>query len=129
MLLDSEQRDALSNQFRMYGLLSMWEAINNEFDRLRFTDKLNDKEKIEEYQWITTQINRYISKHQAEIESAQTAQDTLEVLTSLIAKAQDCNKDRRSLIYQSLRDMWLINTYNLVAQFDDTEEEENGWTD
>lgn len=107
----------------------MWESIQAEYTRLGFTDQLSDKEKIEEYQWIATQVNRYISKHQNEIESGKTVEDTLERIEALISKSQDCNKDRKSLIYQSLRDSWLIEIYNLVNQFEIPEEEENGWTD
>lgn len=130
MVLTDELKSQLANCFRMYDLVSMWTTIRTEYETMGFTDQLSDKEKIEEYQWINTQLNRYISKHQSEMSKGNTLEEILDSIKSVIAKSTECTKDRKSLVYQNLRDDWLANTQHYVWQLlQDVEEEADGWTD
>lgn len=130
MVLTDNQQKQIDNCFRMYDLVSMWTTIGNEYANMGFTDRLADKERIEEYQWINTQLNRYISKHQGEMTKGSTLEDILENIKATIAKTTECTKDRKSLVYQNLRDEWLAETQHFVwSLLQEVEEEENGWND
>lgn len=138
-LLDDYQ-DALTNCFVVPGLLTLWLHIHNGYEYLHLKQPDTNEEKIEEFDWICQNYHKYVFSKQAEImKLKEEPNKLLHKLDDLIGSAPDkvtyldaagnkSTKDKgkpstKHLVYQLLRDQWLMEIHQLVEQADNVLEE------
>lgn len=109
-----EQIELLEQLFYMPNLVGWWYQIQNKYRQFGFNDVLSDAEMIEEYDYIAHNLNKYISSHKHQIMDSGDLEQIYNELESLHAKADDGGKERKKLVYASLRDDWLINAMGNV---------------
>ena len=123
--LTDGQREFLMGFFRMIDFRSMWDVIYNEYQTKHLGDSMEDEERIPEFQYITQQLRKYISNHQDQIlDHGADFDGMLQEIESLLGNAAEYAKERKELVYNFLRDQWLIELHDGIMWLIDNEEEE-----
>ena len=127
MILYDKTIKEIESMFLMPTLYKMWPDIQTRYMQMGFKDNLSDSEMIAEYTYILEQYRKYISSHQKEILSHRDdLEKMLEVVEVLIEKAPEKDMERKILVYNTLRDDWLIDLYNVIVMgIADREEDED----
>jgi len=127
MILYDKTIKEIESMFLMPTLYKMWPDIQTRYMQMGFKDNLSDSEMIAEYTYILEQYRKYISSHQKEILSNRDdLEKMLEVVEVLIEKAPEKDMERKILVYNTLRDDWLIDLYNVIVMgIADREEDED----
>jgi len=105
-----------------------WMEMLQEYDALGFHDRISDEEMISEFKYIAQQLRKYKFSKQDQIVSHDTLGEMAAEVEKLIGKAPEYGDSRKEIVYNFLRDHWLINMYNVMmraAQMDDEEEEDD----
>lgn len=105
-----------------------WMEVNQEYDALGFRDDIDDATRISEYKYIAQQLRKYKFSKQDAIMSHDDVEGMAAEVAALIAKAREYGDSRKEVVYNFMRDHWLINLYNTLARLltvDDDEEEES----
>lgn len=111
--LTNDQRDALMGFFKMRDFRTMWDIIYNEYQTKHLGDGLDDETMIAEFQYITQQLRKYISNHQDQIlDHGADFDGMLKELENMIESAGEYAKERRELVYNFLRDQWIIEVHD-----------------
>lgn len=127
-------RDWIDEETRHIDVVASWESLCDTYDALRFTDQLSDAERLEEFKWIVQQMNSFLSKIRTKLLSCKD----IEAMTEMLAKSiNPIGKvelaERKSLVYQKLRQRWMMTKITelslMQAQQEETEEEQDGWGD
>ena len=133
-----ELQDLLEEPFKVPDLAQLWPEILRCHRDMGFSIPLTDKAKggvitdndmIAEFQWIYSQYRKYIGTKKAPWLSMQTN------LPKLIANIQDAIEkdsktptDRTELVYQAIRNEWLLKTWNhyawLIEQLQEEDDDE-----
>ena len=129
MQATDDQVHRLEQMCYMPSLIGWWDTIRAKYAQFGFCDVMTDEQTIEEFDYIAKQLNRYISTHQREILENRDLDTMREVVTALHAKAEDAGKERKKLVYTSLRDDWLVGLILGIEGMmqEPGEEEENDW--
>jgi len=124
-----EELETVTRMFLMPDILGYWHDIKCRYESMGFTDRLSDKDRIEEYDYITRQMNKYISSHQKAVLADDDLVRMLAEASDMHAHAPFEGRERRQLVYFSMRDDWLRMLMGLIGQMmDDHEmEEDDGW--
>lgn len=117
-MLDEKFEQIFDQTFQTPDLATMWPELSGWYKGLGFTDPISDADRIEEFSWIMTQIRKYIGKkHDVLYEAKNKGPMYLEAeIEDSIAKAKETAEDRKHLVYNMIRDEWLINLLNLVRE-------------
>lgn len=130
--------DLVEEPFKVPDLAIMWNDIMECHRNMGFQMPLTDKEKgnvltdnevIKEFQWIYGQYRKYIGTRRGQLLPMRgDLHKMLANIKDLIEKDSETPEDRTKLVYQTMRNQWLINTWNQVAWIIEQmqEEEENG---
>jgi len=105
-----------------------WMEMKQEYDTLGFHDEISDDEMIGEFKYIAQQLRKYKFSKQDQILSHDSLEEMAAEVEALIGKAPEYGDSRKEIVYNFLRDRWLINMYNVMmraAQMDDEEEEDD----
>ena len=130
----TSMRDWVDEETRHIDVVASWESLCDTYDALRFTDQLSDAERLEEFKWIVQQMNSFLSKIRTKLLSCKD----IEAMTEMLAKSiNPIGKvelaERKSLVYQKLRQRWMMTKISelslMQAQQEETEEEQDGWGD
>lgn len=110
--------------FEPEDLVGMWPAIKSAYETFGFTDKISDRDKIDEYKYINTQLRKYIGSNEAKLKKnvgnwIAVSKDVQDI----VAKIEDKNDDRKSIVYSYLRNSWLTQVYVLVETIVEVMEE------
>ena len=114
-ILSDEERQYVEGSFALTDFRSMFDIINNVYESLKFRDNITDSERISEYKYITQQLRKYISGRYDTI--AACGSDLNMMLSTVerwLSDAPEYGDDRKNLVYNFLRDQWLIETYNNI---------------
>ena len=124
-MIQAEVKEWLAeNLFQVKSFEEIWFDIKQLYEAMGFSDKLTDKERIEEYTYISQQLRKYVSSKQDVVLSKDTYGDMVLVLEDLIAKAPEYSSIRKELVYGFLRDHWLLEVYGALSRFMENDEEE-----
>ena len=93
-----------------------WMDIKQEYEVLGFSDKLADQERIDEYKYIAQQLRKYKFSKQDQIVNHDTVEDMMKEIEGLIGGAAEYGDARKVIVYNFMRDHWLVNMYNTMAQ-------------
>lgn len=120
-----EYRKFVEEPFNVPDLAMLWPDILNIHKEMGFAIPLTDKEKgtplsdnemISEFQWIYGQYRKYIGTKRAQLLSMSNDLERMLLnIEQLIEKDSDTPTDRPTLVYQSFRNQWLVNTWNHIA--------------
>ena len=123
--------------FNVPDLADVWSKILELHREMGFqiplTDKdkgtiLSDNEMIAEFQWIYGQYKKYIGTKRTGLLSCKYNLDEMLLnIKDLMEKSSETPVDRPTIIYQSMRNQWLIDTWNHIAWLKEqiTESEES----
>ena len=104
----------IENIFLMPNLIGWWYPIQNKYRQFGFNDVLSDAEMIEEYDYIAHNLNKYISSHKNQVMGSGDFEQMYDELEALHAKADEGGKERKKLVYASLRDDWLVSAMGTI---------------
>ncbi len=116
--------ESLELLFRARDFEGMWGEINSMYQYLGFSDKLSDEERIAEYQWINKQLRKYMFSKEDAILGKESNALRLQVVENLIGSGKEYGNDRKTLVYNFMRDHWLYEVYNVLSVLAASEEEE-----
>lgn len=105
-------------------LVASWQTLCDTYDVLRFSDELTDVQRLEEYKWIIHQMNKFLStvrKKLIIIEDHDAAMDFLK--NTVIPKGDTNITERKALVYQSLRQQWILTMINKIQEMQITEQQ------
>lgn len=108
--------EEIESKFELPSFINLWYPIQTRYKVMGFNDHMDDTEMIEEYKYVKEQYCKYISSHQKGIlDKRQDLDKMLKYVESLISKADDVSTDRKTLVYYTMRDDWLIDLYNTIV--------------
>lgn len=125
-VLNDYQREVLMGFFQMRDFRSMWDVIYNEYELKHLgPDSMEAEELIAEFQYITQQLRKYISNHQDQIlDHGADFEAMLKEIETLLSGAAEYAKERKELVYNFLRDQWLIELHDGVIWLMENNDEE-----
>lgn len=116
----SSLHDWIDLETRHIDVVASWENLCSTYDALRFTDPLSDVNRLEEYKWITQNMNRFLTKMRNKLLTCINREAMIEVLhQSLNPTGKVELGTRQALAYQKLRQQWIMSTItklNLMEQ-------------
>ena len=105
-------------------IVASWENMCLTYDALRFSDHLSDGERLEEFKWITHNMNAFLTKTRNKLLTCQDREAMVEVLRrSLYPSGKIELGDRKSLAYQKLRQQWIMSSLMKLDMMDERTEE------
>lgn len=124
--MGTEEFDELIEEpFKVPDLAIVWTIILNTYRDMGFTVPLTDKDKgtpmsdnemIKEFQWIYGQYRKYIGTRKSILLPMKGNLDKMLVnIKSYLDKDSESPVDRPTIIYQAIRNKWLMDTLNHVA--------------
>ena len=125
-VLSDYQREILMGFFHMRDFRTMWDIIWNEYQSKHLGEFMEDEELIAEFQYITQQLRKYISKNQDQIlDHGADLEAMLKEIENMLGNASEYAKERKELVYNFLRDQWLIELHEgIVWLIENGDEEE-----
>ena len=124
--LTDYQREVLDSFFMMKDFRSMWDIIYNEYETKHLDTWMYDDEMLKEFQYINQQLRKYISSHQDQImDHGSDFEAMLKEIEELLGTASEYADSRKELIYNFLRDQWLVELHDgIVWLMENADEEE-----
>ena len=86
------------------------------YDILGFRDVITDAVRIDEYKYIAQQLRKYKFSKQDQVLSCDTVEEMFNVVENLIGNAAEYGDSRKEIVYNFLRDHWLLGVYNTLGQ-------------
>lgn len=130
-----ELNEHIEEPFKVPDLAELWPEILACHRNMGFSIPLTDKEKgglltdnemVSEFQWIYGQYKKYIGTKKIPWLSMRDDLDRLLAnIKDTIAKDSETPEDRTKLIYQTMRNEWLLKTWNHYAWLKEQLEEED----
>lgn len=102
-----------------------WMEMKQEYETLGFHDEITDEEMISEFKYIAQQLRKYKFSKQDQIISHDTLDDMAAEVEMLIGKAPEYGDNRKEIVYNFMRDHWLINMYNTMMRASQMMEEDD----
>jgi len=93
-----------------------WADMKHEYETLGFRDNISDEIMIAEFKYIAQQLRKYKFSKQDQIVNKESVEDMMHEVESLIGKASEYGNTRAEIVYNFLRDHWLIDMYNALAR-------------
>ena len=105
-------------RFTIPSFVEFWPTAMSIREAYKFSAKLNDADLLAENKKIYVDYKKYIFAHQDAIMAREELpEEALAFVASLIEKAPSTPASRAAVIYQALRDSWLIDLYNEIAMY------------
>ncbi len=105
---------------------STWMEMKQEYENLGFNDKISDDEMISEFKYIAQQLRKYKFSKQDQIVNHDSLEEMAKEIEALIGRAPEYGDSRKEIVYNFMRDHWLVNMYNTMIraiQFEEDEDE------
>lgn len=118
--------ETIEEAFIIPNILGWWSTIAGAYTSLGFCDQISDKERIEEYDYIAQQLNKFISSKHKQIMNTTDVNQILKNAKFVFDHAPFEVRDRKFLVYLALRDEWLNGLISLIESVIE-EEEEDEW--
>ena len=113
--LTDQQRAYIEGAFQMRSFRDMWSIIDQTYEQLKLGGELSDEERIAEYRYINEQLRKYIgSKHDQVVDHGADLDGMTAEVVELVSKGSEYDGERKTLVYNFLRDQWLIELYNAI---------------
>lgn len=125
MRASEQELEYLARFFLMPDILGYWDNIKQRYSAMGFNDDLSDRERIDEYDYITQQMNKFISRHQDQILADADLERMLAEVSDIHSKATLNGRERKMLVYFSMRDEWLRTLTQVIGTFLEANETED----
>lgn len=102
-----------------------WMEMKQEYETLGFRDEISDDMMISEFKYIAQQLRKYKFSKQDQIVMHDTIEDMAKEVGNLIGKAPEYGDSRKEIVYNFMRDHWLINMYNTMMRASQMMEEDD----
>lgn len=103
--------DWVDEETRHVDVVASWESLCDTYDALRFSDRLSDAERLEEFKWIVQQMNSFLTKVRTRLLTCKDADAMLEMLGSCLTPSGKVElSERKALVYQKLKQQWIRTT-------------------
>lgn len=136
-----ELNEFIEEPFNVPDLAQLWPEILQQHKNMGFSlpltdcDKggvLTDNQMLSEFQWIYGQYRKYIgTKKGVWLPMVSDLEKLLANIKNTVKKDSVTPKDRPELVYQTMRNQWLTNTWNhyawLKEQLTENKEDDDGW--
>ncbi len=114
---------------RHIDVVASWESLCDTYDALRFTDQLSDAERLEEFKWITQQMNVFLTRIRKKMLSCKNLNTMIEMLEATYTPAGKMELSaRKALVFQKLRQQWIKTEIMKIESIKEMEEQD-GWTE
>lgn len=107
---------------------AMWFTLNSKYQALGFHDNIADSIRINEYKYIVQQLRKYMTgKKDTILHDCSTPEEMVDVINHLIGNGSEYADERKEVVYNFIRDDWLMEIRGYVATFiyQATEDEED----
>lgn len=102
-----------------------WIEMKQEYETLGFRDKLTDEELIAEFKYIAQQLRKYKFSKQDQILNHDSVEEMVAEIAELIGRAPEYGNSRKEIVYNFMRDHWLVNMHNTLYRAAMTNDEED----
>lgn len=98
----------VDEETRHIDLVASWENLCDTYDALKFTDRLSDADRLEEYKWIVQQMNSFMTKIRTKLLTCKDIDAMIILLGKSYTPAGKVDlSTRKALVYQKLRQRWI----------------------
>lgn len=105
-----ELDEIVQDEFVIPTFVDFWPTINNTYKSMDFKDNIDDNTRIQEYKYVYEQYLKYIFKNQDVILNREkNYKKMLLEAEELRKRTSDSATERKKLVYQYLRNLWLDN--------------------
>jgi hypothetical protein len=120
--LTDQQRAYVNGAFQMRSFRDMWSIIDQTYGQLGLGADMTDADRIAEYRYINEQLRKYIGSKQDQVLGHGADLDGMMAeVAELVSKGTEYGDERKVLVYNFLRDQWLIELYNAIQYAKDPE--------
>ena len=124
--LSDEARELINGCFEMKAFSEMFTIIGRYYDQYGLGKDMTDDEKILEYQYVNEQLRKFAFRNQDRIlDHGADVKGMLEEVKTMIETASEYANTRKLLMYNFMRDVWLIEIHNILLYIIDGMEEED----
>jgi len=102
--------------FRDEAFEQTWIDMKQMYNNLGFQDPITDEMMIAEFKYIAQQLRKYKFSKQDQILDCDSYEEMADVVEHLIGKAPEYGDNRKEIVYNFMRDHWLINMFNALVQ-------------
>lgn len=102
--------------FRDEDFEQTWMECKQEYETLGFRDNIADDDMIAEFKYIAQQLRKYKFSKQNQVVNHDSAEEMLAEVERLIGSATEYGDTRSQIVYNFMRDHWLINMYNALQR-------------
>ena len=111
--LTDEQRDLLGKLFSMNSFSTTWATIDQIYSQHNMGEHMSDEDRIAEYTYINQQLRKYISGAENTVMSHGGDLGGMKSeVEALISSAPEYADTRKQLMYNFVRDVWLLDLYS-----------------
>ena len=123
-------REWIDEETRHIDLVASWESLCDTYDALRFTDRLSDADRLEEYKWIVQQMNSFLTKTRSKLLTCKDMEAMIEFLSKSFTPMGKVDlSNRKALVYQKLRQQWVRTEIMKLQTMMEMEVQQDGWQD
>lgn len=116
----SQLHDLVDEETTHVDVVASWENLCGVYEALRFTDSISDGERLEEFKWITQQMNSFLSKMRTKLMSCNTEDAMMALLRESYFPAGKVElPDRKALAFQVLRQRWITRMGHRLHMMDE----------
>lgn len=127
-MIDPNTKELMANAlFTADDFEQIWLELDQLHENLKLDEFWDSEEKIGEYKYVTQQLRKYMASKRNEVLEKNTLQDMVSYVEDLITKQREYGDTRQDILYNFMRDHWLVQLYNILSQMaaaDETAEEE-----
>lgn len=116
----SQLHDLVDEETTHVDVVASWENLCGVYEALKFTDAITDGERLEEFKWITQQMNSFLSKMRTKLMSCSTAEAMMSLLEKSYFPAGKVElPDRKALAFQVLKQRWITKVRHRLYMMDE----------
>lgn len=113
--LTDDQRVFLRRLFTMNSFSTTWSTIDQVYNQYGMGVGMSDDDRISEYTYINQQLRKYISGAESDVLGHGADLDAMKAeVENMIATAAEYADTRKQLMYNFVRDIWLLDLYSGV---------------
>ena len=123
--LSDEARELVHGCFEMKAFSEMFPIIGQYYKKYELGEDMTDDEKIAEYQYVNEQLRKFAFKNQdAILDYGSDLEGMLGEAKAMLERGGEYAGTRKQLMYNFMRDAWLIELCNIVSWIIDNANEE-----
>ena len=125
MVMDVATKNLMaSSLFSADDFEQIWVELNQLHEMLGFTPYESDEAKISEYKYVTQQLRKYMASKKGAVIGCDSVQDMVACVEDLIDKQREYGNTRADILYNFMRDHWLVQLYNVLSRMAAIQENE-----